>query len=54
MEIKKGQMVLVSSRYHGMVWFCAESDSDEYGEFMAHDQDGLSQLIHVDDVDQVG
>jgi hypothetical protein len=52
-KVKAGQMVLVSSRYNGLVWYCAEADSDEYGDFMAHDEYGCSELINVESVDQV-
>jgi hypothetical protein len=53
MKIEVGQMVLVSTRYNGMVWYSAQNNSDEYGEFMGCDENGLSELLNVEDVDQV-
>ncbi len=53
MKIEVGQAVLVSTRYNGMVWYIAETNSDQYGDFMGCDKDGESELLNVEDVDQV-
>lgn len=52
-KVYKGQVVGVESRYNGMMLFVADEDSDQYGDFMASDQDGDSQLINVDDVSHI-
>lgn len=49
-EVKVGQMVLVRTLYNGLVWYTVECDSDQYGDFMAHDEVGCSELINMEKV----
>lgn len=53
MELKIGQLVLISDRYNGMVWEVVIDEVDEWGEFTTVDNDGESHGRHVDDIDQV-
>jgi hypothetical protein len=53
MKIEVGQAVLMSTEYNGMVWYIAETNSDEYGDFMGCNDDGESELLNVENVDQV-